>query len=85
MGTGWGTFTLKRTQSGGVGFTIQILAGTLPCQSCTLAAPGSRATASMGNKKITTRVEKNKELTRVYLADLVQLQEGDQLEIEIFG
>jgi non-lysosomal glucosylceramidase len=84
-GTGWGTFTLKRAQSGGVGLTIQTLAGTLPCRSCTLAAPGSRATASVGNKKMTTRVEKNKEQTRVYLTDLIQLHEGDQLEIEIVG
>jgi non-lysosomal glucosylceramidase len=84
-GTGWGTFTLKRTQAGGVGFTIQTLAGTLPCQSCTLAAPGSRATASLGNKKITTRVEKSKEQTRVYLADPIEIREGDQLEIEVVG
>jgi non-lysosomal glucosylceramidase len=84
-GTGWGTYTLKRTQGGGVGFTIQTLAGTLPCRSCTLAAPGSRASASVGGKKITTRVEKSKEQTRVYLADLIQLHEGEQLEIEIAG
>jgi non-lysosomal glucosylceramidase len=84
-GTAWGTFTLKRTQSGGVGFTIQTLAGTLPCQSCTLAAPGSQATASVGGKKLTTRVEKNKEQTRVFLTDLIQLHEGDQLVIEIVG
>jgi uncharacterized protein (DUF608 family) len=84
-GTGWGTFTLKRAQSGGVGFTIQTLAGTLPCQSCTLAAAGSRANASMGGKKITTRMEKNKEQSRVYLADPVEIHEGDQLEIEIVG
>ncbi len=84
-GTGWGTFTLKRTQSGGVGFTILTLAGSLPCQSCTVAAPGSRATASVGGKKISARVEKNKEQARVYFADLVQLHEGDRLEIEIVG
>ncbi len=84
-GTGWGTYTLKRTQGGGVGFTIQTLAGTLPCRSCTLAAGGSRASASVGGKKITTRVEKNKEQTRVYFADLIQLHEGEQLEIEIAG
>jgi hypothetical protein len=68
-----------------VGFTIQTLAGTLPCQSCTLPAPGSQATASVAGKKITTRVEKNKEQTKVYLADLIQLHEGEQLEIEIVG
>ncbi len=84
-GTGWGTYSLKRMQGGGVGFTIQTLAGTLPCRSCTLSAPGSKATASLTGKKIATRVEKNKEQTRVYLADLIQLHEGEQLEIEIAG
>jgi hypothetical protein len=84
-GTGWGTYSLKRTQTGGVSFTIQTLAGNLPCQSCTLATPGSRATASAGGKKITTRVEKSKEQTRVYLGDTIQLHEGEQLEIEVVG
>jgi non-lysosomal glucosylceramidase len=84
-GTGWGTYSLKRTQAGGVSFTIETLAGTLPFQSCTLAAPGSKATAVVAGKKITTRVEKNKEQTRVYLADLIQLLKGEQLEIEIAG
>jgi hypothetical protein len=39
----------------------------------------------VGGKKIATRVEKSKEQTRVYLADLIQLHEGDHLEIEIAG
>jgi hypothetical protein len=30
-------------------------------------------------------VEKNKDQTRVYLADLIQLHEGEHLEIEIAG
>jgi hypothetical protein len=84
-GTGWGTYSLKRTQGVGVSFTIQTLAGTLPCRSCTLAAPGSEATASLAGKKITMRVEKSKDQTRVYLADLIQLHEGEHLEIEIAG
>jgi hypothetical protein len=82
-GTGWGTFSLKRTQSGTMLFAIKTLAGTLPCKSCTLAAPGSRATAQVAAKKITARLEKNKEVTTVYFADPVQLQEGEQLEIAV--
>ena len=84
-GTGWGTYSLKRTQSGGVQFTIQTIAGILPCKSCTLAVPGSRATAQVGAKKISTRVEKSKEQTTVYLAEPTQLREGEQLEISIFA
>ena len=39
----------------------------------------------VGGKKITTRLEKSKEQTRVYLAEQIQLHEGEQLEIEIAG
>ena len=84
-GTGWGTYTLKRTPAGGVSFTLQTLAGTLPCRSCTLAARGSKASASVAGQKLTTRLEKNNDQTRVYLSDLIQLHEGDQLEINIAG
>ena len=76
---------MKRTQSGGVQFTIQLLAGTLPCKSCALAAPGARATAQVGAKKISTRLDKSKEQTTVYLAEPIQLREGEQLEISIFA
>jgi hypothetical protein len=57
----------------------------LPCRSCTLSAPGSKATASAAGKKITTRVEKSKDQTTVYLPDTIQLHEGEQLEIDIVG
>jgi hypothetical protein len=77
--------SLKRTQSGTVRFTIKTLAGTLPCKSCTLAAPGSRVTAQVAAKKITARLEKNKEQTTVHLEDPVQLQEGEQLLIAVAG
>jgi non-lysosomal glucosylceramidase len=84
-GTGWGTYSLKRTQSGTVQFTIKTLAGALPCKSCTFAAPGSRATVQVGAKKITARLEKNKEQTTVHLEDPVQLQEGEQLAVAVAG
>jgi hypothetical protein len=84
-GTGWGTYSVKRTQSGTVQFAIKTLAGTLRCKSCTLAAPGSRVTAQVAARKITARLEKNKEETTVYFADPIQLQEGEQLEIAVAG
>jgi hypothetical protein len=82
-GTGWGTYSLKRTQSGTVQFTIKTLAGTLPCKSCTFAAPGSRVTAQVAAKKITARVAKDKEHTTVHLEDPIQLQEGEQLVVAV--
>jgi hypothetical protein len=84
-GTGWGTYSLKRTQSGTVQFTIKPLAGTLPCRSCTLAAPGSRVTVQVEGKKVTAHLEKDKEQTTVHLEEPVELQEGEQLEVAIAG
>jgi non-lysosomal glucosylceramidase len=84
-GTSWGTYSLKRTQSGTVQFAIKTLAGTLPCTSCTFVAPGSRATAQVGSKKMTARLEKDKEQTTVHLEDPVQLQEGEELVIAVAG
>ena len=82
-GTGWGTYSLKRTQSGAVRLSIQTLAGALPCKSCTLAASGSRTTAQVGTKAIATRLEKGNGQVTVYLADPIQLREGEALEISI--
>jgi non-lysosomal glucosylceramidase len=84
-GTGWGTYSLKRSQTRTVQLTIQTLAGTLPCRSCALAASGSRATAQVGGRKIAARLEKNKEQATVYLAEPIQLREGEQLEIAVAG
>jgi hypothetical protein len=84
-GTGWGTYSLKCTKSNGVQFAIEVLAGTLPCRSCTLAARGSRVTAAVGGKTVGTRSERNKEQVTVFLAAPTQLHEGEQLEIAILS
>jgi hypothetical protein len=68
-----------------VQFTIKTLAGTLACKSCTFAAPGSRVTAQVAAKKITARLEKDKEQTTVHMVDPVQLQEGEQLVVAVAG
>jgi uncharacterized protein (DUF608 family) len=84
-GTGWGTYSLKRSAAGEVRFTIQVLAGTLPCGSCTLAASGSRASAHSGKKTLNTRVENSNGQTTVSFAEPVQLREADQLDIEVLA
>jgi len=57
----------------------------LACKSCTFAAPGSRVTVQVAAKKITARLEKDKEQTTVHLEDPVQLQEGEQLVVAVAG
>jgi hypothetical protein len=62
-----------------------VLAGTLPCGSCTLAASGSRASAHSGKKTLNTRVENSNGQTTVSFAEPVQLREADQLDIEVLA
>ena len=82
-GTGWGTYSLKRTQSGGVQFTIQTLAGSLPCRSCTLAATGSHATAQVRRKKDQHAFREEQGANDGVAREPIQLREGEQLEIAI--
>jgi hypothetical protein len=84
-GTGWGSYSLKHTQTGKVTFTLQTLAGTLPCRSCSLASTGSRVTTKARGKVVSARLEKSKDYTTVSLGELVELHEGEQLEIVIFA
>src|SRR5208337_3156596 len=46
-GTGWGTFSL-RSRAGGSVFILKVLAGTLVCGSCAIAAPGANASVDIG-------------------------------------
>ena len=73
------------SQSGTLQFTIKTLAGTLPCKSCTFAAPGSRVTAQVAAKKITARLEKDKEQTTIHFEEPLQLEEGEQLVVTVAG
>jgi non-lysosomal glucosylceramidase len=82
-GTGWGTYALKRSQTGAVQWSLRTLSGSLPCRSCALAAPGSRATAQAAGKKLEVRLEKGKEQTTIYFAQPVELREGEELQIAV--
>jgi non-lysosomal glucosylceramidase len=84
-GTAWGSYSLKRTQTGKVTFTLDALAGNLPCRSFTLAAAGSRATAKVRGSAVSVRLEKSKEHTTVSLAEPIELHEGEQLEVVILA
>jgi non-lysosomal glucosylceramidase len=78
-GTGWGTYSLKRSQTGSVQLTLHVLAGTLPCQSCTLAATGTKAKAQLGAKQIEAQVTKGK----VTFAERLEIKEDDQLILTV--
>jgi non-lysosomal glucosylceramidase len=82
-GTGWGTYSLKRSQTGSVQLVIQTLAGTLPCKSFALAASGSRATAQVGGRTVAAYAEKTPGQVTVELAEQIELNEGEQLVVAV--
>jgi non-lysosomal glucosylceramidase len=82
-GTGWGTYSLQHRVGSGAHFTIQVLSGALPCRSCTVQAAGSRATTRMGTTTYSPRLEQANGRTTLHFAQLINVSEGSQLEIEI--
>jgi uncharacterized protein (DUF608 family) len=84
-GTGWGTFALRRMQTGSVTFSLKTLAGSLPCRSCAVAARGSKVTAKAGGKLVSARLEKSGEQAMVLFSQVIELHEGDELELVISG
>ena len=55
---GWGTFAYRPTAGGGTRFTIQVLAGTLPCRSCEISGPGSSASVRNNGNAVTHSIDK---------------------------
>jgi non-lysosomal glucosylceramidase len=82
-GTGWGTYSLKRSQTGSVQLSIHVLAGKLPCKSCALAATGSRAIAQLGEKKIDAHLTRNQQQLKIEFGDLLEVEEGQQLVVAV--
>ena len=77
--TGWGTFGV----SGGR-FTLEVIAGKLPCRSVEVA--GSRAGKSavtVGTKGIPHRVSFQDQRVVVMFADAVELGEGERLTVTV--
>jgi hypothetical protein len=83
-GTGWGSFSLRRS---GVksSLAIHVLAGTLPCRSCTIRGSGSKATARLGGKAYALRAEHESDRLTLHLSEPATIGEGEMLEIEVSG
>ncbi len=82
-GTGWGSFTLTKAANGSVRFALQVIAGTLPCESCALPGRGSKASAKIGAKTYSAQLEKNETNISVQFGERLKLRRGDLLEVEI--
>jgi non-lysosomal glucosylceramidase len=81
--TGWGTYGLRRSQTGSVQLTLKVLAGALPCKSCALAAAGTNATAHLAGKPIEAHLAKTNGQVTVEFAERLALREGQQLVIAV--
>ncbi|MGB8481832.1 MAG: hypothetical protein WCE63_23765 [Acidobacteriaceae bacterium] len=81
--TGWGTFAYRPVAGGGTRFTIQVLAGTLPCRSCEISGSGSSASVRNNGSAVTHSMEKHNGTTVFHLESPVQLSEGRTLQIEL--
>ena len=81
-GTGWGTFSLER-RPGSISLAIQVLAGVLPCRSCSVNGSGSRAKARLGSATIVPAVQQAAGQVTLHFPNLLSLRDGMLLEIEV--
>ncbi len=79
-GTGWGTFAM----SGGR-FTLEVIAGKLPCRSVELAggARGAKSAARVGTRVIPHQVSFKDQRATVVFTEGVEFGEGDRLTVTL--
>ncbi len=82
-GTGWGSFTTAKTANG-TKFSLKVIAGSLPCASCEIAA-GTGASAAMLNGKALAHKVERRGPRAVFQFDRVTLAEGHELQLELKG
>ena len=76
-GTGWGTFTYFPA-----GFTIKVLAGSLPCGSCEVSG-GSVTSVKSGGRALQHTVKQSNGRVVVHMKEPVTLLEGNALDMEL--
>jgi len=81
-GTGWGMYSLRR-QAGSTIFAIKVLAGTLACRSCEIAAHGATAAVESGGRAVENRVERRQERMAVTFSETLRLAAKDEIRIEV--
>lgn len=82
-GTGWGTFTYSAHAEPGTLFTIEVLAGKLPCSSLAISGIASSATVRGNSQVYTHKQEQHGNQTTFHLKDPITLSEGNYLQIEM--
>jgi uncharacterized protein (DUF608 family) len=83
-GTGWGTYILRR-QAGSTVLVVKVLAGTLACRSCEIAASGTSATVESGGRPVQNQVKRHQERMAVTFGETLRLAAKDEIRIEVRG
>ena len=81
--TSWGTFSYRPIAGGGTRFTIQVLAGTLPCHSCEISGAGLSANVQNNGSLVAHSMEKKNGTSVFHFESPLQLNEGHTLQIEL--
>ena len=82
-GTGWGTFSYKRSADESTQFTLLVLAGTLPCRSCEITAPGTVSSVHLEGKSLAHTMDRQADRRVLRFAEPVTLQSDGVLRIEV--
>ncbi|HEX4758073.1 MAG TPA: GH116 family glycosyl-hydrolase [Terracidiphilus sp.] len=83
-GTGWGTYSLRRQPAGAV-FTVKVLAGTLACRSCEIAASGTAISVEASRKPVESQVNKHGERTILTFSKTLHLGANEEIHIALRG
>jgi non-lysosomal glucosylceramidase len=83
-GTGWGTFSLGR-RNGTTRFSIKVLAGTLACRSCQIAAPGNAVSVESHGETMKNQVSRREDRIVVTLDSTRHLVATDEIRIDVRG
>jgi non-lysosomal glucosylceramidase len=80
-GTGWGVYRRVHTEAG-TQLTIEVLHGSLPCQTCTFEGKG-KAKASMNGVAIGQRAEVAGARVRIRFDEAIVIEAGQSLMLEL--
>jgi uncharacterized protein (DUF608 family) len=83
-GTGWGTFSLLR-QKDMTRFAMKVLAGTLQCRTCEIAAKGGKASVEIGGRAIRNQVAPREGRMVVTFDEMLRLTADDEIRITVSG
>jgi uncharacterized protein (DUF608 family) len=81
-GTGWGTYSLQQ-KDGDTVFALEVLAGTLACRSCEIAAAGTEASVQYAGRAVAHRVEQRQERVRVTFGETLRMGAKERVSIEV--